>query len=197
MAAKWLLQLIEGGDNIIFPLWRRASHLPLTVATTNDVVLQFDASPWGAGATLKFNGVLREFWQYTWKTAEAAHMQVKTGVSDHHTFWESLAFLMCAITWSSWIEAYPTMLVGDNVGSLQNSLDLKGKGPLLAVSRELAWRKARRNWQYDIAHIHTEYNKAPDMLSRVDSPSPVPWPTELLRGLTRAIPPRVNDIWKF
>ena len=89
------------------------------------------------------------------------------------------------------------MIVGDTAGSLHNSLDLKGKGPLLAVSRELAWRKARRNWQYDIAHIPTEYTKAPDMLSRVDSPSPVPWSTELLRGLTRAIPPRIKDIWKF
>ena len=46
-AAKWLLQLIKGDDNQIFPLQRLVSHLPLPVATTNDVILQFDASPWG------------------------------------------------------------------------------------------------------------------------------------------------------
>jgi len=58
------------------------------------------------------------------------------------TFWEYLAFLMCCITWASLIEVYPVMVVGDNTGSLQNSLDLKGKGALLSVSRELAWRKS-------------------------------------------------------
>ena len=46
MAAKWLLQLI-GPDNQIFPLRRLVSHRPSVVATVNDVVIQFDASPWG------------------------------------------------------------------------------------------------------------------------------------------------------
>ena len=89
------------------------------------------------------------------------------------------------------------MLVGDNTGSLQNSLDLKGKGALLAVSRELAWRKARYNWKFDVAHIPTEHNKIPDILSRVDLPlKPEPWPTALLEGLTRVHPRNVKSIWK-
>ena len=140
MAASWLLQLITGGTNAIFPLRRSVSHLPVAIATVEDVVLQFDASPWGAGATLKHKGVLREYWVYEWRAAEVAHFKprIKTGVSDHMTFWESVAFLMCCITWNSWLETHPVMLVGDNTGSLQNSLDLKGKGALLAVSRELA-----------------------------------------------------------
>ena len=138
MAATWLLQLIGGADNHIFPLLRQVSHLPSVSATPNDVVLQVDASPWGAGATLKHRGVLRKYWKCTWSTAEVKHLKVITGTSEHQPFWESLAFLLCVITWSEWLEAYPTMLVGDSVGSLQNNLDLKGKCVLLAVSRELA-----------------------------------------------------------
>ena len=104
---------------------------------------------------------------------------------------------MCCITWTSWIETHPVVIVGDNTGSLQNSLDLKGKGALLSVSRELAWRTTRANWEYDIGHIPTEHNELPDILSRVDAPSPEPWPFALLKGLDRAQPPSVRSIWKF
>ena len=45
-AAKWLLQLIAA-DNEIFPLRTLVTHLPPVVATTMDVIMQFDASPWG------------------------------------------------------------------------------------------------------------------------------------------------------
>ena len=126
-----------------------------------------------------------------------AHLQVQFGVSDHMTFWESLAFLMCCITWANWIDTYPVMIVEHNTGSLQHSLDLRGKGPLLSVSRELAWRKARANWEYDIGHIPTEHNDLPDILSRVDAPPPEPWPFALLTGFDRAKPPSVRSIWKF
>ena len=173
------------------------SHLPVVVATTEDVVLQFDTSPWGAGATLKYKGTLREYWVCTWDALEVSHFKpkIKTGVSDHMTFWESLAFLMCCITWQPWIEAHPVMIVGDNTGSLQNSLDLKGKGPLLAVSRELAWRKARHTWQYDVAHLPTEHNTLPYILSRVSAPEPEPWPYDLLQGLVQVQSPTVRSIW--
>ena len=60
MAAKWLLQLIAS-DGHIFPLRRLVSHKPAVVATINDIVIQFDASPWGAGATLKYKGKLKEY----------------------------------------------------------------------------------------------------------------------------------------
>ena len=95
------------------------------------------------------------------------------------------------------VKTHPVLLVGDNTGSLQNSLDLKGEGTLLAVSRELAWRKARHMWEYDIAHIPTEHNSAPDILSRIDAPTPEPWPTQLLLGTTRVWPQSVKSIWKF
>ena len=87
------------------------------------------------------------------------------------------------------------MLVGDNTGSLQNSLDLKGKGALLAVSRELAWRKARYLWQYDVGHLPTEHNKLPDILSRISAPNPEPWPAALVKGMKQVAPPHVQDIW--
>ena len=54
------------------------------------------------------------------------HLNVDTGVSYHMTFWESLAFLRCVLTLSEWFREYPVLLVGENTGPLQNSLDLDG-----------------------------------------------------------------------
>ena len=45
-AAKWFIQLIAAYTDLS-PLKYMVSHLPATVATTVDVVMQFGTSPWG------------------------------------------------------------------------------------------------------------------------------------------------------
>ena len=64
-------------------------------------------------ATLRYKGTFREHWVYTWDDIEVSHFKPKitSGVSDHMTFWESLAFLMCCVTWQSCIKAHPIMIV--------------------------------------------------------------------------------------
>ena len=89
------------------------------------------------------------------------------------------------------------LLVGDNLGSLQNTLDMKGQGPLLAIAREVAWRKVRLGWSYDAAHIPSEHNTAPDALSRQYAPEPPPWPTEILGNASRKLTPTIGLLWKL
>ena len=87
------------------------------------------------------------------------------------------------------------LIIGDNTGSLHNVLDMKGAGPLLAVARELAWRKVRQGWVLDVAHIPTEHNTAPYALSRQFDTEPAPFPTALCgTGMWKTITERNNII---
>ena len=88
-------------------------------------------------------------------------------------------------------------VVGDNTGALNAALHLKGSGPMLAISRELAWRKARRRWSYVLGHISTEDNGVPDALSRLQDPSPSVFPTAALRGAECMVCPALHDLWKL
>ena len=88
------------------------------------------------------------------------------------------------------------LIIGDNIPALQNTLDLKGRGALMAISREIAWRQARFRWRFDVGHLPSEFNKAPDALSRFAAHSPEPWPYEALEGATESTIPDIKSIWK-
>ena len=75
------------------------------------------------------------------------------------------------LVWQDRFREGTILIIGDNIPSLQNTLDLKGRGPLLAISREIAWRKARHSWHYSVGHLPPEHNTAPDTLSRQAGPS--------------------------
>jgi len=87
-------------------------------------------------------------------------------------------------------------VVGDNVGALNNALSLKGSGPMLAISRELAWRRARRQWRYVVGHIATESNDVPDKLSRHFDPRPAPFPAAALAQAVHREFLDVSTLWK-
>ena len=70
-------------------------------------------------------------------------------------------------------------ILGDNVGALQNALSLSGKGPLIAVAREIAWRQAAQGWFFSVGHLPTESNTVADALSRRFAPAPAEFPTLL------------------
>ena len=74
-------------------------------------------------------------------------------------------------------------------------LDLKGKGSELAVAREVAWRKARRGWEYALGHLPTEKNNIADALSRL-AESPESYPHVALKNAKRVSAPLVGQLWK-
>ena len=79
--------------------------------------------------------------------------------------------------------AYVTIL-GDNTGSLQDALDLKGAGALNTLSMELSWRKALRNWHFEVGHLPTEANSAADSLSRLAEGATLPTKLEQARCIS-------------
>ena len=83
--------------------------------------------------------------------------------------------LAIALALCTWLGRWPSValaLLNVNVSALQLTLELKGKTGMLAIARELAWRKARFNWNFEVAHLPTQQNKLADALSRIHDPTP-------------------------
>ena len=196
-AARWVRLMIGGTSKDFFPLRRVVSHRPPAAATLDGWVIQFDASIWGGGAILKFNNVVVEYWYCAWTTKEVARLGVQAAKTKHQTFWETLTVLMSLMLWGDRSPGAAILIVGDNTAALQNTLDLKGKDSLLSIAREVAWRKARYNWVFEVGHLPSEYNAAPDALSRQWGPEVKPWPTEALGNAVEVQPPSVGVLWKF
>ena len=87
--------------------------------------------------------------------------------------------------------------MGDNAGALEAALQLKGAGPMLAIAREMAWRRARRRWSYRVGHIGAEDNNVPDTPSRLRDPTASKFPHQALRGAQRVPCPSVRGLWKL
>ena len=117
------------------------------------------------------------------------------GECRHQTFWEYATLLLCLMTWGDHFIKEAVLVVGDNTASLSNALSLKGRGDLLAVSRELSWRQARRWWQFSVGHLPSEHNVVADALSRRTDPKGVPWPSLALRSAAFKAPPNLRDVW--
>ena len=165
---------------------------------TGDWTIEFDASIYGGGTVLKHpSGTIRQYFAVVWDGSEAEHLSVVTHDSAFQTFWEFATLLLCLLTWGDGFAGMAVTILGDNAGSLQNALSLKGRGPLLAIARELSWRQVRRGWTFHVAHLPSDHNRIADCLSRVaDINDPAAWPRRSLSGAIAASPPRLHDIWR-
>ena len=195
-AAAWIRALLreDGGCNL--PLERLVTPKPPTDSPASGWHVEFDASIYGGGAILKDgNGIITHYFNVVWCGDEAAHLDIQPHDSKHQTFWEFATLLLCLLTWSDWFVNETVTLLGDNIGALNLALSLKGRGHLLAVSREIAWRRARRRWNFVVGHLPSENNSVADALSRANDPAGVPWPSEALGGADFSKPPRLADVW--
>ena len=123
---------------------------------------------------------------------EAASYQV--GLPEFQTFWEYLALLLCLCTFAR--RGEPIAVIGDNTASLQLALSLSGGDGLLAISRELSWRKARFGWIFAVGHLPTESNGIADALSRLTQHQRPPCLPQPLLGIPIWRPPSVAKLWK-
>ena len=89
-------------------------------------------------------------------------------------------------------------MLGDNVAALQAALALTGRGSFNAVAKEIAWRKARRGWRFEVGHLPKEANLLADALSRQAAacPDPIAFPTHALAAAKRAKCPDLRHLWK-
>ena len=189
--------MIQPDASVLFPL---RSFIPPKVdpiPTTQGTTIQFDASPWGGGAVLRKNMVIVEYFSCVWDAKSVAHLNVATGKAQFQTFWEYLTALLALLTWSGYVATEHVLLVGDNTASLQDAIDFKEKGCLLAVARELALKAARYLWRFSVGHLAAEFNGVPDALSRLEAPPQARkvFPTQDLSNAVKRTAPNLRDVW--
>ena len=194
VAARWMVQVLSA-SGAVFPLERRVQAGGPAAVPTSHWVAQFDASPWGGGAILRQGNDIREFWTTAWDQRDFAHLDVRIGEPSAQCFLEFLALFVCLELWADRFSGERLQVVGDNIGALEAALQLKGAGPMLAISRELAWRKARRRWTFMVGHISTEANYVPDALSRLHDPEPAQLASKVLAGARQVLCPSVQGLW--
>ena len=115
------------------------------------------------------------------------------GEEAWQSFWELLALALAVDMWAS--PFVPLAILGDNTGALEIAKNGGGKTTeMLAISRELAWRKARRNLQLGAGHLPTEASGQADALSRLCATAAKEGPREL-RHLPQREAPKVKDFW--
>ena len=79
-----------------------------------------------------------------------------------------LALIVSLLVWGDEYASSDVLeIVGDNTGSLQDALSLKGSGALNTLSMELSWRKAQHGWAFTVGHLPSEANTMADALSRL------------------------------
>jgi hypothetical protein len=196
-SAAWLLALIRQEDDVPIALERLVTPRPPSTLPSSGWSTEFDASIYGGGAILKSpNGTIVQYFSVVWSGDEAPHLPIWTHDCKHQTFWEFCTLLLTLVVWGDKYTDHSLHLLGDNTGSLQNALDLKGRGPLLAVAREISWRQARRKWSFTVGHIPSEHNDVADALSRVADPAGAHgWPRAALAGADAVTPPKLHSLW--
>ena len=136
-----------------------------------------------------------EYFSILWSDEDAVHVGVAPNDCRHQTFWEFLTLLLTLVTWGDQFTEESVLVLGDNTGALSDALSLKGRGPLIAIARELSWRQARRKWKFTVGHLPSEYNVVSDALSRVADPKGCEWPSLALASAVYRAPPKVRDLW--
>ena len=196
-SASWLRALILDDQKQVLPLERLVTPCPPASSCLSGWSIEFDASPFGGGAVLKDpDGNITEFFSTVWTGDEAMHLNVRPGDPAFQTFWEFATLLLSLILWGGFFTKEAVLILGDNIGALSNALALKGRGILLNVARELAWRQARRGWKFSVGHLPSEFNVVADALSRWADPKEHIWPTRALAGAQQVSAPKLQDLWK-
>ena len=137
--------------------------------------------------------MITEWFATTWSSEKLSLVGVEPGQPRHRTFFELLTLLLALIQWGDFAAKDAVLtLVGDNTGSLQEALSLKGKGSLNLLSKELACRQAKHQWKFAVGHLATEANKIADALSRL--PQGAPLPDEVARA-EQVQPIDIANLW--
>jgi len=192
--ASWLRALLVGEDLALFPLERLVSHTRPRDKRVSSDVIEFDASPWGGGAARRRGDRYLDYVVLEWNVSMVPGLAVEPGLPKYQTFWEFIMVLVALLCWGDSFPQEQLHILGDNTEALQTALDLKGRGPMLAISRELSWRKARRKWEFKVGHLPSERNGVADQLSRMAGPDAQTLPHSL-KYAARLPPPDLSQVW--
>ena len=103
--------------------------------------------------------------------------------------------LLALMLWASRLREPGLRVIGDNKGALADALRLSGKGSMMAVAREVAWRKVRGRWVFEVGHLPGEHNTVADSLSRAFDPSPALHPARALGNAEQVFAADPLDVW--
>ena len=111
------------------------------------------------------------------------------------TYFEVLALILCVEKWC--FAEPPTSIFGDNVGALQEALDMKGRGAQVELAQFLAILRGARSLHLSVAHLPSESNDAADALSRQAGPMDErkAWPFKPELGVNQVSPINLEVLW--
>ena len=146
---------------------------------------------------LRHGPKVHEYFHVEWKASDFPDkLEVIIGDPSCQAFFELLAILLGLLQWGALFLREPCLVATDSLGALQNALDQKGSRHQLFILKEIAWRKAKHGWQYDVGHLASEHNVVPDLLSRLAAPGKHPSVWKALEGAQKVNCAEVADIWK-
>ena len=161
-----------------------------------------DASPWGGGAFLSFDGAPVEYWHDAWTSEDAQKFNVEIGSSSGQAIWESLAMLISLRVWKQWWWDCASAMVAksDSKAALGAFEKARSKSAHInVIAREFAFDVALATYepQFVFEHVRGKNNEWADALSRLAMPGTVATIPGPLRGLPRAeTPARTASFWR-
>ena len=193
----WLLTFLSGEMAGIL----RRYNLRNFVGSSSRVIITWDASPFGMGATLQINGRFSEYFAIQISQEDTQFLQTPSGTHEGQQVWEALAGLISLRLWKDHWQGKRAKLHirADNIGSLTVLTTLKGGSKQLTlIAREYALDLGQAEWKPDVAtHIPGISNVTCDALSRLQDPNkPMKIPSCLMNAKRMTPPTRDLTWWK-
>ena len=138
-----------------------------------------------------------EFFHCEWVADDFLPEIVLVGEPSFQTFFELVALLLTCCLWAAPSVDHSLAILGDNVAALQMALSLKGRGPNLRVARELAWRRARLQWNLEVGHLPAESNLISDAFCRqaASCTEKIPFPARALGSAKQVQCHKISELW--
>ena len=179
---QWLLLFWEGEPGALVRRWRLDFYLSPGIK----VSMHLDASPFGLGAVLIVDGLIRAWFSSPLSHHDLSIHRQEWGNSKGQQCWEALVLLVAVKTWAPWwSEVRSSICIKcDNLAALALAAKLKGSVSSL-IAKELAMVMSKAAFQPRLLeHVPGSMNFAADSLSRLHDPAggytiPTSLPAEL------------------
>ena len=163
------------------------------------VLITWDASPFGMGATLQVAGEFTQFFAVGIQDEDCDLLGIEVGSCKSQQTLEALSGLVALRVWAPyWQGQRATLQIrGDNVGALTLFASLKGSsGPLRLIAAEFALDLGKAEARPDlIEHIPGMTNIICDVLSRRYDPAKTFYVPKQLANARPIRPPSRNQAW--
>ena len=197
--ARMLVRILTFSDSTSpVPNCRDVHAVPPPAPAPEVRRIEVDASPWGGGAVLIENGVPSRCFACQWHAHDFRGKKVKVGEPSSQTFFEILALVLAIERWCP-AGSPPTAIWGDNVAALQETINMRGKGPQEALAQALAVLRGARSLQLAVGHLPSESNTLADHLSRLFAPGSEAkqWPFQQGSSVARDVPLSPRVLWSW